>query len=181
MSANIEYLNGRALCSTRNPEQEAQKWLEQQVWGPQNCILGLGAGYHLLAIPQDAGETVVYEPYPDLVSRFKQRVKDPGIRIVTEISELQVWAEQFPFVQIFRPAWNGREDELKTAEAVALFLNSKQASQQASKWGFPQTAQQFAQFDFDQWYFSIKNYRPNLSQKKHEEDVYWTLLREFIK
>ncbi|MCE3009259.1 MAG: hypothetical protein LW875_01435 [Proteobacteria bacterium] len=181
MNFHIEYLNEKALCSTRNPKLEAQKWIEQQVWGSQNCILGLGAGYHVLALLKEMGETKIFEPNHELIQRFIKRNPDFTGVILSEVSELISWAQEYPFVQIFRPAWNGREQDLKAAEIQALILSSQQAGIQAMMLGLPQTAQQLSQFDFDQWYFSIKNYRPNLSQKKTEEDGYWSLLREFVR
>jgi hypothetical protein len=89
------------FCSRRDPVREAELWLQRQKISGPVLVLGLGAGFHIQALPVEL-EIHVIELRPALVERWQRinkrllKIHDPKIDFCGEILE-------------FRPAWSGLE------------------------------------------------------------------------
>jgi hypothetical protein len=109
-------IEGRLFCSRRNPEREAALWIEnhRQVLksARQVSVLGLGAGFHIVALPTHL-EIQVIELRPQLIARWQEMgwgQNLPNTRITLQVDAAKV---EGPILE-FRPAWSGLEAQYET-------------------------------------------------------------------
>lgn len=100
----IPSIEGLIFCSARDPLKEARKWLESvrnSCRGQKEVVvLGLGAGFHVLALLKMGLQVSVFEARKELIEGWP--LKDS----VSFIDQNQMTDA---IVLEFRPAWTGSE------------------------------------------------------------------------
>lgn len=132
----IVYENGKALCSTKGPRQEAQQWLLQRDLSRSDdlMVLGLGAGYHLSALLKHKkfNSVSVIESNPELIQAFEKNFPVEFEKIqfylmnessIIDDKLFQFLSDRQPTVLAFRPAWGGREIHFEDLFSKMTFRN----------------------------------------------------------
>lgn len=129
--SNFPSRNGLRLCSHKDPQGEAQKWV--QSLGVQAdrhyLVLGVGAGFHLdelalqvkpsnfLAFDFDLpSETLELAPERKWLSQIQ--ILDPTSDFRNVLKALPVMGSQFIQIAPFRPAWIGYQLEFERLKMV---------------------------------------------------------------
>ncbi len=103
-------IEGRLFCSRRNPEREAALWIEnhRQVLKSAQAVLvlGLGAGFHLAALPKQLKIQVI-ELRPPLIARWQAMGASENLQII-DAADIEI--SETPVLE-FRPAWSGLESQ----------------------------------------------------------------------
>lgn len=128
-SFELPLRNGKSLCSFRNPQQEAERWLRNA--GKLNSsviyVIGLGAGFHVdLLLQSFQGEVRVLELEVALIEKYHQ-THSPCHRLTIleahkENATLRKWihsstVQNFPILD-FRASWV--DDETNYGELRGL-------------------------------------------------------------
>lgn len=107
--------NGRLICSPRDPEREAQAWLEKQKLTAQDrrvIVLGAGICHHINAIAKKFPDIKIEaleldrETFNFLVSKEKD-----SVLTALHASANTLQNNSYDAVLSFRPAWTGYEKE----------------------------------------------------------------------
>ncbi len=106
----VPSLQGRLFCSRRDPVKESESWYKAHELVIQEAneilVLGLGAGFHLLAF-EPHRKIHVLELNPELIAIFQSLdlpIK-PDIHFVSADTQLEATVVEF------RPAWLGNENQ----------------------------------------------------------------------
>lgn len=132
--SNLPTRNGLRLCSHKDPQGEARKWLESLCLQSNHfyVVLGVGAGFHLTELAEQVPPTNFLAFDFDVTLDFSQAAKPwhSRVQVLDRNSDFQDALKTVPFmdskvIQIvpFRPARNGAEAEF---ERLHLMLRGVQ-------------------------------------------------------
>jgi hypothetical protein len=171
----VPAVDGKPMCSSRDPEREAAQWLfsiENLIQpGSTVLVLGLGAGFHVRALLRKFPNTSVevLELNPEIAAMHPQFAK----LICTSCDN---WSEinTERIILEFRPAWIGYESQYAQIQAELLHQTSHAFSMASKNAGlsFTAGAKDFQIKGLD-WIFAPEN--------QSQEVKIWRALRELIK
>jgi hypothetical protein len=171
----VPAVDGKPMCSSRDPEREATQWLASiaNLIQPKSTVLdlGLGAGFHVKALLQKFPSTLVevLELNPEVAAI------DPQFAELI-CSSCENWSEinTQRIILEFRPAWIGFESQYAQIQAELLHQTSHAFRTAAQKAGlsFTAVAKDFQIKGLD-WIFFQEN--------QSEEVKIWRALRELVK
>lgn len=176
----VPFIEGLPLCSLRNPEGEAERWRMNQKACDFVLILGVGAGFHLKNLNHD--KVLIFDPSEELVSRAQRSWPTLAQKITAQADILRQFMSNMPSIWIFRPAFNGRLDELLDLEDFIVaqekcvgerFLGSMKFKYVQTTWqSFPHRTLKFSIYDF-----------PKLAPGdcSSREGIHLDILRELVK
>jgi hypothetical protein len=139
---NVPRRSGMALCSTRDPRREAQRWIKaiQALRVEQIFVIGLGAGYHIEELAKVySGQINVIEIDQELIDHWLSKSSVANIKIAKFTSSNTNFTEWVAscsrnanLIFDFRPAWAGAEETFglvrdvltcRTSAAINTYFN----------------------------------------------------------
>jgi len=113
--------DGRFLCSQRDPQREAQNWMDMHrqfcTFGDVIVVMGLGAGFHLDLLLKEFStlRVDVIELCPVLIESWTEKNPDAKDRVnflsSSDLSEFELVKQKMPVILDYRPAQWGLEGQ----------------------------------------------------------------------
>ncbi len=181
--------NGRCLCSPRDPQKEAEEWLSRQKIHSEDrtvVVLGLGAGYHLIALvnkfPKLALKVIdlddeIFQTTKSWIELLRQT--SPQIQCYNHESAASLSCLEYDLVLNFRPAWAGLENQYMV-EYFRLTQNSASSLARAAEENRLEVTSQGLKDKISSIDFSLKDLDFVGADGGNEEVKFWRALRELI-
>lgn len=176
----LPFINGLPLCSLRNSEREAEKWRLNQKACDYALVVGIGAGFHLKQL--NMSKVLIFDPCEQLATRAQQSYPDLAGRITAQKDILIQYMSKMPAIWIFRPAFNGRLEELRSLEDFLVEQEILVGQEFLQSLNFKSVVHVWKSFPHQTVKFGIHNFPTSVSAETSSfEGQYVDILRELVK